>query len=132
MNTLLFFKRLDFWGQVLCILIPAIGLLLDAKDPLPYFAWAYGLECGWQAISSILNATLLDKFFWSPSRRGCNNLFIVIVVIFCLCFLSGEVMMVFLMIMLFVGPIAASMYLFVSYHEVKLIRAELNRKQFLP
>lgn len=131
MKTLLFIKQIDFWGQVLCIVAPAVGLALDLEHAIRYFVFAYCAECCWQLISFIINGIFLSKFLWSTGRTACNSAFIFILVAFGISLIIKDVILVFLTAMIFIGPLVAAWYLSVSYREMVFIKDEVRRKQFV-
>lgn len=114
------FKRIDLWGQLALV----AGILVD------YFltgnpGFGYYLVVGsWQLLSFFIHLFVLDNFYHSPHRRY-YGIGLVVLAVAGLAFIPA--ILYYLVGILFVTPLFAGWYWYISYQEIIL----LNRKEFI-
>jgi len=130
MKTLLSFKQIDFWLQVIILGCQLVG----TRD----FIGMYIITGAVQVISCLLNLFLLKPEYKHNGRYLYNIILLFIFVIGLLVFLpllwyagNEDITFIFLFSMLIVGFIMAIWYLVISYREMQFINKLVKRHELI-
>jgi len=130
MKTLLSFKQIDFWLQVI---IPGLQFIVTRN-----FIGMYIITGAIQVISCLLNLFLLKPEYRHKGRYLYNIVLLFIFIIGLLVFLpllwnagNEDITFIFLFSMLIVGFIMAIWYLAISYKEMQFISKLVKRHELI-
>ncbi|MBS1780748.1 MAG: hypothetical protein JST70_15575 [Bacteroidetes bacterium] len=130
MKTLLSFKQIDFWLQVIILGCQLVG----TRD----FIGMYIITGAVQVISCLLNLFLLKPEYKHNGRYLYNIILLFIFIIGLLVFLpliwhtgNEDITFIFLFSMLIVGFIMAIWYLVISYREMQFINKLVKRHELI-
>lgn len=134
MRTLRTFKIIDIVLQLLCLIVPIL-LSLYTKE-IKVIAMAYTTVGACQILSLILNWVLYDRNYRSRLRK--IYLFLLVVVLMTIPVILAAnaneahgISMAILYSYLFVTPILALLYFYITCVEFKTIDMLIRRKQFV-
>ncbi|MBN9482217.1 MAG: hypothetical protein BGO70_16705 [Bacteroidetes bacterium 43-93] len=130
MKTLLSFKQIDFWLQ---IILPGC-LLLGTRDFIDIYITIGAI----QVLSCLLNLFLLKPEYKHNGRYLYNVVLLFIFIISLAVFLpliwdagNGDIVYVFLFSMLIIGFVMAIWYLVISYREMQFINKLVKRHELI-
>lgn len=130
MKTLLSFKRMDFWLQ---IIIPGC-LLLGTRDFIDIYITVGAI----QVLSCLLNLFLLKPEYKHNGRYLYNVVLLFIFIISLAVFLpliwdagNGDIVYIFLFSMLIIGFLMAIWYMVICYKEIQYIHKLVKRHELI-
>lgn len=137
MKELLLLKRIDFWAQLLAIVVPIVLSVIMHDEA--YFFMIYFSLGAVQALSCIINKIGLDKEYRDGSRVAYEVVLLILAVLGLVAMLDafgpggrgGNFALLYMFILLFAGFILGMWYAIISTNEMMYISKLVKRHELI-
>lgn len=126
MKTTLFFKRVDFFGQVFILLI-SLYFVANGHTPMSLY-YTVGAV---QVISCIVNHSSFDQFLQAESRSRYEHILLLFIYFSALSLLISSISILVRIVLLLGGPVLAVWYASISLFEMRRMSSFVARKEFV-
>jgi len=133
MKWLLPFKRIDFWAQVLAVVVPVILALIHSTPGLMTLALVFVLKV--QIISYIINGLVVNKRYLSEERKQIGRWFLYIIIPSAVALFFF--MIIFWMTLLVLVPVLFILmfyvelwYFIITIREINSVKRLVKREEF--
>lgn len=133
MKWLLFFKRIDFWAQVLAVVVPVVLALVHSTPGLMMLALLLVLKV--QIISYIINGLMVNKHYLSDERKSIGRWFLYIIIpcaiaVFFFMIIFWMVLFVVVPVLFILAFYVELWYFILTIREINMIKRLVKREEF--
>ncbi|PZF74155.1 hypothetical protein [Taibaiella soli] len=133
MKWLLPFKRIDFWAQVLAVIVPAILALIHGTPGLMTLALLVVLKV--QIVSYIVNGLIVNKRYLSDERKSIGRWFLYIIIpcaiaVFFFMIIFWMTLFVVVPVLFFLAFYVELWYFVITIREITNIKRLIKREEF--
>lgn len=133
MKWLLPFKRIDFWAQVLAVVVPVVLALVHSTPGLMMLAFLVVLKV--QIISYIINGLIVNKRYLSDERKSIGRWFLYVIIpcaiaVFFFMIIFWMVLFVVVPVLFILAFYVELWYFILTIREINMIKRLAKREEF--